>query len=698
MAIQRIYTLEGIDCAGCASNIEEAVAKIDGVTSSRINLINYKIEVVAEESVPKDLDERIQAAIRKTDSTVTATLVEQGKTIPKPHALRWQRFVRIPVRIVTSLIALYFAIATTNQTLSFLLFVGAYLISGYDIVFRAVRNIFRGKVFDENFLMTVATIGAFAISQYSEAVAVMAFYQVGEYFQEIAVHRSRTSIEKLMDIKPLNATVIRDGKHVTVKPEQIVIGDILLIRPGEKIPVDAVVTEGTSLIDTKALTGESLPQVVESGDSLLSGGINRESVLQAKATRSYTDSTVATILRLVEESTMHKAQSERFITRFARYYTPIVVILASLLALIPPLFSPLPFSVWLYRALVFLVISCPCALVISVPLTFFAGIGALAKMGVLVKGSNYVQALAKTKVVVFDKTGTLTKGEFAYNGMEVLKDSSFSEETLLSYAASVEVNSTHPIAKAIVAAYSKPLKQAEAVAEVPGKGIEGIIDQYHVKVGSARYITGTDTESGILIAVDNTIMGRLHVTDSIKSKSIETIKQLKALGMDSIVMLSGDTHETVSATAQSIGITEYYGQLLPQDKVVHIERLLASKQENTSLVFVGDGINDAPVLARADIGISMGSMGSDAAIEASDIVIMQDDVSRIPFAIMSSKRTLAIVKQNIIFALAVKVIIMALGALGFASMWMAVFADTGVALLAILNALRAMKQIKTKHL
>ncbi|MFA7018631.1 MAG: heavy metal translocating P-type ATPase [Sphaerochaetaceae bacterium] len=698
MAIQRIYTLEGIDCAGCASNIEEAVAKIEGVTSSRINLLNYKIEVVAKEPAPKDLDERIQAAIRKTDAKVTATLEEQGKTIPKPHALRWQRFIRIPVRILASLIALYFAIATTNQTLSLLLFVGAYLISGYDIVFRAVRNIFRGKVFDENFLMTVATIGAFAISQYSEAVAVMAFYQVGEYFQEIAVHRSRTSIEKLMDIKPLNATVIRDGKHVTVKPEQIVIGDILLIRPGEKIPVDAVVTEGTSLIDTKALTGESLPQVVESGDSLLSGGINGESVLQAKATRSYTDSTVATILRLVEESTMHKAQSERFITRFARYYTPIVVILASLLALIPPLFSPLPFSVWLYRALVFLVISCPCALVISVPLTFFAGIGALAKMGVLVKGSNYVQALAKTNVVVFDKTGTLTKGEFAYNGMEVLKDSSFSEETLLHYAASVEVNSTHPIAKAIVAAYSGPLKQAEAVAEVPGKGIEGIVDQYHVKVGSARYITGTDTESGILIAVDNTIMGRLHVTDSIKNESIETIKQLKALGTDSIVMLSGDAHETVSATAQSIGITEYYGQLLPQDKVAHIERLLASKQENTSLVFVGDGINDAPVLARADIGISMGSMGSDAAIEASDIVIMQDDVSRIPFAIMSSKRTLAIVKQNIIFALAVKVIIMALGALGFASMWMAVFADTGVALLAILNALRAMKQIKTKHL
>ncbi len=696
MTIRKTYTLHGIDCAGCATHIEEAVGKIEGVQSSRINLLNHKIEIVAQNSVQNDLDTHLKEAIHKTDPTVTATLDTQK---PSPSITPdWPRFVRIPARILLSLVALFFAITTNNPTLSSILFVIAYLISGYDIVLRAVKNIFRGKVFDENFLMTIATIGAFAIGQYSEAVAVMAFYQVGEYFQEIAVHRSRTSISNLMDIKPLKATVLRAGVQVDITPEEIAVGETIIIRPGEKIPVDAVVTAGSSLIDTKALTGESLPQPVNPGDALISGSINGLGVLHGQATASYQDSTVATILRLVEESGLRKTQSERFITQFARYYTPIVVLLAALIAFIPPLFSPLPFSDWLYRALVFLVISCPCALVISVPLGFFAGIGGLAKMGVLVKGSNYVQTLAKTKTIVFDKTGTLTEGQFAYVGMEVLAESPLPEETLLAYAASIESNSTHPIAKAITAAYNGPHLPASDVTEVPGKGIEGMINQHRIQVGSAHHITGKESESELVIAVDGVVAARLRVRDTVKQESRATIQQLKNSGVNTIVMLSGDAKRTVQETAEEIGITEYYAQLLPQDKVDHLERLLREKPKNSSLVFVGDGINDAPVLARADIGISMGSMGSDAAIEASDIVIMQDDLSRIPLAIQSAKRTVHIVTQNIVFALAIKLIIMGLGAVGLASMWMAVFADTGVALLAVLNSLRAMKQYKTLHL
>lgn len=703
MPVQQKYKIQGIDCPVCAVRIQDAITALDGVGSAQIDLLNNRMEIETDYAIDRDLDELIVTTVRKTEPGATVHNLDTSmSTEPESQDKRfsWIQFLVIPARIIFSVASLLAALSTSTPV-SLVFFFLSYLFAGYDVVYRALRNMMRGNLFDENFLMTIATVGAFAIGEYAEAVAVMAFYQVGEYFQELAVTRSRASIAKLMDIKPVSATVLRNGEQFTIAPEDILVGDTLLIRAGDKVPVDATVVSGSSSLDTKALTGESLPRTVGPGDALISGCVNGSGVLHAKATNRYVDSTVATILRLVEESGLRKAKTERFITRFAKYYTPIVVMLAVMIAILPPLFGPDPFSMWLYRALVFLVISCPCALVISVPLGFFGGIGGLAKMGVLVKGGNYIQALARTGAIVFDKTGTLTHGRFSVTQVDVRPGISYTEQEVLMLASALETHSNHPIAKAICSAYTDTMTTAENIQEDPGKGISGRIQGKTIRVGTEVHMRNlvsnqydfstSSTGPSVVVAVDDTVVGRIRLADTTKQEAVPMMHSLRKLGIENLILLSGDTNSSVSHTANEVGINEFYGQLLPQDKIARMEQILESKQTNSSVVFVGDGVNDAPVLARADVGISMGEIGSDAAVEASDIVIMTDDLSRIPAAIVHARRTVAIVTQNIVFALAVKGVVMALGAAGIATMWLAVFADTGVALLAVLNSLRALK-------
>lgn len=592
--------------------------------------------------------------------------------------------------------------AGINHWIVFGIFLAAFLIIGGDVIWKALRNIVRGRIFDENFLMLIATVGAFALQDYREGVAVMLFYQVGELFQSYAVNRSRKSISELMDIAPEFANVMRGGKLETVDPEEVEVGETIVVKPGEKIPLDGVVLEGTSFLDTSALTGESVPREVQPENSVLSGCINKTGALTIEVTKEFEDSTVAKILDLVENASSRKANAENFITKFARYYTPAVVIAAVLLAVIPPLFLGINsldvWSEWVRRALTFLVISCPCALVISIPLGFFGGIGGASKWGVLVKGSNYLEALAKAEVIVFDKTGTLTKGTFQVtevhpNGMK--------EEELLELTAYAEYHSNHPIATSIQTAYGKEI-QSEllgAVTEIAGHGIEAQVDGRTVYVGNAKlmelkqisfepvHVVGTI----VYVAVEKQYAGYLLITDEVKEDAKEAIAKLKQLGIKKTVMLTGDRKSVAEQVANELGIDEVHSDLLPADKVEQMERLFAEKSKKGKLVFVGDGINDAPVLARADIGIAMGALGSDAAIEAADIVIMNDKPSRIATVMGISRKTLNIVIQNISLAFIVKFAALTLGAFGMATLWEAVFADVGVAVLAILNAIRALR-------
>ncbi|MFA5468771.1 MAG: heavy metal translocating P-type ATPase [Sphaerochaetaceae bacterium] len=671
----RIYNLTGVDCPSCALKIEEAATRLEGVKSSQLNMVSGKFVVSLDAQGGPQFDSLLKSTVAKVDPNVKMRLFKESKGV-------WKTFYTLPLRVLTTIILILIA----RRIDSFPLYLLAYLISGYDVIFKALKNIFKGRLFDENFLMTIATVGAFLIGQHAEAVAVMAFYQIGEFFQTLAVHRSRTSIAALIDIKAVTATVVRNGQQITIPVEELRSGETFIVRAGEKVPVDGVVTQGSSHLDAKALTGESLPVSVTAGDAILSGSINGSGVLTVKASGTYEESTVAKILKLVEDSASRKTQRERFITSFARYYTPVVVALALLIALVPPLFSALPRATWLYRSLVFLVISCPCALVISVPLSFFAGIGALARMGILVKGSNFIQLLATTGSVIFDKTGTLTRGEFSYRGMSITQGSPFNEEELLRLAASLESHTTHPIGLAITGAYKGDLLPAEKVKERAGIGIEGFVDDHFIELSKGD---GRDLN----LRVDGHIEAQIRVVDKLKAEAATAVQALRALKVPQIALLSGDSARSVEEAASEATITEYYSRLMPQDKVDYVERFMDQKPHNSALLFVGDGINDAPVLARSDIGVSMGQLGSDAAIEASDVVIMQDNLLSLPTAIRSSRRTLKIVRQNIIFAIAVKVIIMALGALGYANMWMAVFGDTGVALLAVLNSLRAMKRL-----
>lgn len=581
--------------------------------------------------------------------------------------------------------------------LLFLIYLVPYLIIGYDIVYKAARNISHGQVFDENFLMMIATFGAFGVGEYSEAVAVMLFYQVGELFQGYAVGKSRQSISDMMDICPEYANIEEDGALQQVDPDDVEIGSIIVIKPGERIPLDGVIVEGESLIDTAALTGESVPRSAKAGDEIISGCVNGSGTLKVRTTKEFDDSTVAKILELVENASSKKARVENFITRFAKYYTPVVTIGAVILAILPPLILGGGWAEWIQRACIFLVISCPCALVISVPLGFFGGIGAASQIGVLVKGSNYLEAVAEMDTIVFDKTGTLTKGEFKVTGVQ---SEQLSKEELIELAALGEGYSNHPIANSIREAYGKELdlNRVTQTEEVAGYGMKAVIDGKTVLLGNeklmkAEQIAYTGCKSigtVVYVACDGVFEGAVVISDTIKAGAKEAIRDMKKVGVRKSVMLTGDRRQTAEAVAAEIGIDEVHAELLPGDKVAQVEALLAAEGEKQKLAFVGDGINDAPVLTRADIGIAMGSMGSDAAIEAADIVLMDDDVTKIASIVKIARKTLSIVKQNIVFALAVKAIVLAMGALGFANMWEAVFADVGVSVIAILNSMRTL--------
>lgn len=605
------------------------------------------------------------------------------------------------IMIIISLLLVVISLLLKFDTelYSNILYVIAYIIVGYDIVLKAVRNIFKGKVFDENFLMTVATIGAFCIGKFPEAVAVMLFYQIGELFQSYAVDRSRKSVASLMDIRPDYANVYRENEIERVGPDEVNIGEIILVKPGEKIPLDGIVEDGESMLNTQALTGESVPRKVTVNDEVLSGCINNDGILKIKVSKEFEESTVSKILDLVENASSRKSKSENFISKFAKYYTPIVVIVSAALAVIPPLvIKEALFSDWLYRALSFLVVSCPCALVISIPLSFFGGIGAASKIGVLIKGSNYLEALASAEIVVCDKTGTLTEGVFKVQKIDAI---GYSDDELLRYAAYAEGFSNHPISISLKQAYNKEIneKLVTETQEISGKGVLAKVDGKMVLVGNEKIMKeynikfqkSEETGTIVYVAINDEFAGTILIADKIKEDSYKAVKLFKNNNVRKVVMLTGDRDNISESVANELNLDEYHAELLPQDKVSWVEKLMTQKSSGGKLIFVGDGINDAPVLALSDIGVAMGGLGSDAAIEAADVVIMTDEPSKIANSVQISKKTMRIVKQNIVFAIAVKIGVLILSAFGVSTMWEAVFADVGVSVLAIVNALRVLR-------
>ena len=604
--------------------------------------------------------------------------------------------------VIIIISAILFAVALflrMSQTIQLILMLIAYILLGKDTVLKAVKNVEKGDFFDENFLMTVATLGAIIIGEYPEAVAVMLFYEVGELFQSYAINKSRKSIADMMDIKPEYANVIRDSKSIKVDPDEVQIDEIIEIKPGERVPLDAIIIKGETTLDTSALTGESIPVEVREGASILSGCINLNALILAKVTKEYFDSTVNKVLDLVENAAAKKSTSERLITRFAKIYTPIVISLAVLLAILPPIISgEYNFRLWIFRALSFLVVSCPCAFVISVPLSFFSGIGAASRAGILIKGGNYLEILSKVDTVVFDKTGTLTKGVFNVQKVVVL-DKNKKEDEFISLVAMAESGSNHPISKSIQKYYNREIDKnsINSIKEISGKGIEAIINNKKILVGNEKLIDipndviVNDIGTILYVEIDNKFTGYIVISDEIKKDAPKAIKGLKNIGVKKSIMLTGDIEKVGKKVGEELGLDEIYTNLLPQDKVSKFEEIISDKKSKGNVAFVGDGINDAPVLARADVGIAMGAMGSDAAIEAADVVIMTDEPSKIVTAIKSSKKTMKIAMQNIVLAFGVKAIALILSALGIADMWMAVFADTGVTILAVLNSFRALK-------
>lgn len=685
--MKMILILDGLDCANCAEKIRSRVEKLEEVNSAAMNFMAKKLTVDYSGS-----ERKIRSEAEKIIKEI-----EPDVKILQSEDERSERGVGDIVRIITG--AVIFAASALVQEgswLQFIMLLLGYLIVGGDVLWKAIRNIFRGRVFDENFLMAIATVGAFAIQKYSEAVAVMLFYQVGELFQSYAVNRSRKSIADLMDIRPDYANLKTGGAIKRISPLEAKPGDIIVVQPGERIPLDGTVTSGTSSIDASALTGESVPVTAREGDDVLSGSINQNGVLEVRVSKPYGESTVSKILDLVENASGKKAETEHFITRFAKWYTPAVVISALLLAVIPPVFFGQEFSMWLYRALVFLVISCPCALVISIPLSFFGGIGGASKCGILVKGSNYLELLSQCKTVVFDKTGTLTEGNFE---VEEIHSEGISSEEFLRYCAAAENSSSHPIALSVKRAYGEkiPYEAIAKTVEISGKGICAEFEKKIILAGNSKLMehygivpAETDGRTSVHLAVNGVYAGYLTIADRIKQDAARAVSDLKANGVVRTVMLTGDVKSVADDVGAKVGIDEVHAELLPGDKVRRVEELLAKEEKGGKLAFVGDGINDAPVLARADIGIAMGGVGSDAAIEAADIVLMTDEPARIATAMKISRKTMRIVKQNIIFALGIKAIVLILGAFGIASMWLAVFADVGVALIAILNAIRCL--------
>lgn len=613
-----------------------------------------------------------------------------------------KRAIKILIALVIYIVAIVGNFG--NELIKDALFIISYLIVGLSILKKAVRNIFRGKVFDENFLMAVATLGAFGVGEFPEAVAVMLFYQIGELFQSYAVDKSRKSISNLMDIRPDYANVLRDGKEEKVAPDEVKIGEIIVVKPGEKIPLDGTIIEGTTMLDTKALTGESVPVEAKENNEVLSGSINESGKILVKVSKEYGESTVSKILDLVENASSKKSKSENFITKFAKYYTPTVVIIAVILAIVPPfIFKGTSFTEWVYRALSFLVVSCPCALVISIPLSFFGGIGGASKMGILIKGSNYLEALASTEIAVFDKTGTLTKGVFEVQKIET---NNISKDELLEIAAYAENYSNHPIAKSIKNAYKKEIdtNRIKNIKEISGHGISVTVDDKNVLIGNEKlmeenkiqYTKSEDIGTILYIAINNEYKGLIIISDEIKEDSKGLVKNLKNLGVKKTVMLTGDKKTVGEDVGEKLGLDEVYTELLPDGKVEKVEKLMQEKTEKGKLVFVGDGINDSPVLAMSDIGIAMGALGSDAAIEAADVVIMTDEPSKIADAIGLSRKTMKIVKENIVFAIFIKILVLVLTAIGLSTMWEAVFADVGVSIIAIINALRMLKAKKVR--
>ena len=702
--MKKTYSLDQLDCAACAAKMEEAASQVPGVEELRINFLTKTMSLTASEDHFEQVAQNVMAACQRVEPECRVCEVKQDTAAHHDHGHAHghdheEGEEHHSLGLIGVGAVLFVAGLLLPEGLwRWAALIAAYVVAGGEVLLRAAKNILRGQVFDENFLMAVASLGAMLMGEATEAVAVMLFYQIGEWFQDRAVDKSRASIAQLMDIRPDHANhVLADGSVEVVPPQSLKAGDILLVKPGERIPLDGIILEGTSTLNTSALTGESIPRDVAEGDTVLSGCVNQTGVLRLRATGAYESSTVARILRLVEDSGERKASTERFITRFARWYTPAVCLAALLLALVPPLFVG-EWTEWIKRALTFLVISCPCALVISVPLTFFGGVGGASRRGVLIKGANYLEQLAKTDIAVFDKTGTLTRGTFE---VTAIHPNQITEEELLELAALAESYSDHPISASLRAAWNRVLDKNRVtdVQEIAGRGIHALVDGRPVYAGNERLMADVHVESRpchrqgtiVHVALDGVYMGHIVIADRVKEGSAEAIAELKALGVARTVMLTGDQSAVAQSVAKELGVDEVHAELLPGDKVEQVERLMKQKPAGAMLAFVGDGINDAPVLRRADLGIAMGGVGSDAAIEAADIVLMDDDPRKLPCAIRIARRTLRIANQNIIFALSVKAIILVMGAMGLANMWLAVFADVGVSFLAILNAMRAMR-------
>ena len=688
-------TLEGLNCANCARKIEEKVGRMEGVKESNLNFTTTTLNVKLEKKVK---EEHVINEIKKIVESLEPHVKVEKKVYGKA-TIKKAKFTVKSTLIIGAVLYLFAVIGDFQGTLGLILFGASYLLIGGEVVLTAIKNIAKGQVFDENFLMTVATIGAFTINQYPEAVAVMLFYEIGETIQGYAVNKSRSSISSLMDIRADYANLIINGKEKKVSPETVKVEDVILVKPGEKVPLDGVVIEGESFIDTSVLTGESVPRKIVPNDEILSGGINTSGLLKVKVTKKFGESTVSRILEMVENAASKKADTEKFITKFAKVYTPIVVVLAILIAVIPSIFiKDALFSTWLYRALVFLVVSCPCALVVSVPLGFFAGIGGASKKGVLVKGSNYLELLKDLETVVFDKTGTLTEGVFS---VTEINTNGIDKEKLIEVAAMAESFSNHPIAISIIKEYGKEIDKEviKEYKEILGRGIKALINNEEVLVGNSKlmnefnilYNEVDSIGTVVYCAINGEFKGSIVISDKIKENAVEALINLKKAGVKKTVMLTGDNKKTAYKVGEKINIDEVHSELLPLDKVREVEELLKRSNKNGKLAFVGDGVNDAPVLARADIGIAMGGIGSDAAIEAADIVLMKDDINALVDAINISKKTNKILWQNIVFALGIKILVMVLGTFGIANMWTAVFADVGVTIIAIINSTRCFR-------
>ncbi|HOP50123.1 MAG: cadmium-translocating P-type ATPase [Ignavibacterium album] len=696
------YQLKNIDCASCAAKIEDGLAKMPEVKFVSVSFANSTMQIDAPdiEEVKQKIKE-IEPEVEVVEPTEEISASVKKPAIKDELIENKKELIKIFVTLLLLAAGLIFEDEIHNtpyHIAEYLVFLPAYLISGWGVLRGALRSATKGKVFNEHFLMTIATTGAIAIDAMPEAVTVMLFYVVGELFQDIAVNRSRKSVKALLEIRPDYANIKINGEVKRVSPTEVHPGQIIVVKPGEKIPLDGIIKEGNSFVDTSALTGESVPRAVKESETVLAGMINKSGLLTIEVTKEFGESSISKILELVENATSKKAETEKFITTFARYYTPVVVFGALLLAVIPPLFfAGQTFTDWIYRALVVLVISCPCALVISIPLGYFGGIGGASRKGILVKGSNYLDALTKIKTVVFDKTGTLTKGEFKV--AEIISANGFKEEEILKYAAYAEANSSHPIAKSILDAYKNIIQQNEIteVKEISGHGIQAKIDGNEVLIGNDKLLHNEnikhdkcDVEGTVVhVAVNKKYAGYIVISDSLKNEAAETIAELNKLKVNTI-MLTGDNKSAADVYAKKLGIKEYYSELLPENKVQHIEKLLETTKDG-KVAFVGDGINDAPVIARADVGIAMGALGSDAAVETADVVLMTDSPMQVVKSIEVAKRTRTIVWQNIAFAMGVKLFFILLGAFGIATMWEAVFGDMGVAIIAILNAMRVMK-------